>query len=144
MGTTTMGKVIVKAKVENLDDVFAVKMNQLAPDKVRTIEVMDALVDTGASGLMMSKRLIDQLGLIPFRSRRAKTVGGIVVLNVYGAVQLTVQDRECRVDVHEIPDNLPLLIGQIPLEALDLLVDPVNQRLIGNPDHGGEHMIDAY
>jgi hypothetical protein len=37
-----------------------------------------------------------------------------------------------------------LLIGFIPLEMLDFVVDPRDQRLIGNPDHGGEWMIDMY
>jgi len=36
------------------------------------------------------------------------------------------------------------LIGQIPLELLDFVVDPFGQRLVGNPDHGGEHMIDMF
>jgi len=34
------------------------------------------------------------------------------------------------------------LIGIIPLEMLDFVFDPRDQRLIGNPDHGGEWMID--
>jgi len=25
---------------------------------------------------------------------------------------------------------------------LDFVVDPIGQRLVGNPDHGGEHMMD--
>ena len=66
-----------------------------------------------------------------------------VNLDIFGAAQLTVQGRDCRVDVYEFPDNLPVLIGQIPLEALDWVVDPVNQKLIGNPEHGGQHMVDA-
>jgi hypothetical protein len=45
-------------------------------------------------------------------------------------------------DVSEIPNSCPALIGQIPLELLDFVVDPKGQRLIGNPDHGGEEMID--
>jgi hypothetical protein len=36
-----------------------------------------------------------------------------------------------------------VLIGQISLEGLDFVVDPVGQRLLGNPDHGGEQMVDA-
>jgi hypothetical protein len=36
------------------------------------------------------------------------------------------------------------LIRFIPLEMLDFVVDPRGQRLIGNPDHGGEWMIDMY
>ncbi len=44
----------------------------------------------------------------------------------------------------EVPDECPVLIGQIPLEALDFLVDPIGQRLIGNPEHGGEQMIEMF
>jgi hypothetical protein len=36
------------------------------------------------------------------------------------------------------------LIGQVPLELLDFVVDPRGQRLIGNPEHGGEHIIELY
>jgi len=28
--------------------------------------------------------------------------------------------------------------------ALDWVVDPVGQRLIGNPDHGGQHIAEAF
>ena len=51
---------------------------------------------------------------------------------------------DCPMDVTELPDECPVLIGQLPLEALDFVVDPVNQRLIGNPPHGGEHIIELY
>ena len=47
------------------------------------------------------------------------------------------------VRVVEADDRCPVLIGQVPLELLDFLVDPVGQRLIGNPAHGGEHMIEV-
>jgi hypothetical protein len=59
-------------------------------------------------------------------------------------VRLTVQERDCLVEVAELPDECPGLIGQIPLEALDVVVDPVGQKLVGNPDHGGEQMIDMF
>ena len=32
------------------------------------------------------------------------------------------------------PEGMPPLLGQIPLEALDLLIDSKNQRLILNPE----------
>jgi hypothetical protein len=37
-----------------------------------------------------------------------------------------------------------VLIGQIPLEYLDLVVEARGQRLVGNPAHGGEHMFELY
>ena len=43
--------------------------------------------------------------------------------NVYEAVRLTIQDRSCTMDVLEVPDTVPVLIGQIPLEHLDLVID---------------------
>ena len=47
-------------------------------------------------------------------------------------------------EVAEIPDECPVLIGQIPLELLDFVVDTAGQKLIGNPDHGGEQMIEMF
>jgi predicted aspartyl protease len=94
--------------------------------------------------ISLPKRLIAQLGLRKIRSRTAKTTAGIVTFNIYSQVKLTVQERECLSQVAEIPDECPVLIGQIPLKLLDFVVDPVGQRLIGNPDHGGEQMIDMF
>jgi hypothetical protein len=63
---------------------------------------------------------------------------------VYQAVRLTVQDRDCTVDVLEVPDSVPVLIGQVALEVLDFVVDLPNRRLIGNPAHGGQQMFEVY
>ena len=144
METATMGRVLVSAKIENLDDLNEVRKGQRKPEDVRRIEVMDALVDTGATELGMSKSFATQLGLIPFRQRNVRTVNGNVVVQTYLPVRLTVQGRECHCDVMELPGDVPVLIGQVPLELMDWVVDPKRQRLIGNPEHGGEHMADFF
>jgi predicted aspartyl protease len=144
MEIATMGKVVVPAKVENLYDLFSVGKGLLKADEVRSVEVPDALVDTGASTLSLPKRLIADLGLQPLRARPARTSAGPITLQTYGIVRLTVQGREWHGDVAELPDDCPVLIGLLPLEGLDFVVDPVGQRLIGNPAHGGEHIIELY
>jgi predicted aspartyl protease len=144
MGTTTRGKVSVTAKIENIEDLYAVDKGTITGDQVRCVEVPDALVDTGATLLSLPRRMIAELGLKRFRTRHARTTAGVSEFAVYGTVQLTVQGRDCRVDVAEVPDDCPVLIGQVPLELLDFVVDPVGQRLLGNPEHGGEHMIDLF
>ena len=144
MGLETMGKVLVRVKIENLHDVENRELGLLAPDQVRTVEVNDALVDTGATMLLMPRRLIVQLGLRNFRTRSARGIGGTIAMPLYSVARLTIQDRECALDVGEIPDEFPVIIGQIPLEMLDFVVDPRGQRLIGNPEHGGEHIIEAF
>ncbi len=144
MGIDTMGKVLVSACIENLRDLYLAEQDMVADDDVRRVTVDNALVDTGATGLSMPRRLIEQLGLHPTKIRRARTSGGPVNVQMYGAVKLTIQDRDCLSDVAELPDDCPVLIGQIPLEMLDFVVDPRGQRLIGNPEHGGEHILELY
>ena len=144
METSEMGKVLVIAKIENLEDLFRVKQGLIPAEEARSVVVNDALVDTGATGLSLPKKLISKLGLAPLRSRRARTSAGPVTVQMYGTVRLTIDGRECPSDVSEVPDDCPVLIGQVPLELLDFVVDPVNQRLMGNPAHGGEHIIELY
>lgn len=138
-----MGKVLVTAKIENLEDLYQANRGAVPAEQIRRLEVTDALVDSGATGLLMPKRLIAQLGLDPVRTRQALTVGGLVTLGVYRAVRLTVQGRDCISDVSAVADELPVIIGQVPLELMDWVVDMKGQRLIGNPFHGGEDMMDA-
>ncbi len=139
-----MGKVVVTAKLENLEDLFTAERGQLSGDQVRRVVVTDALVDTGATGLLVPKRMIATLGVRPFRTRQARGIGGTVPLPMYSAVRLTIQGRECTLDVAEVGDEFPVIIGQVPLELLDWVVDPKGQRLIGNPEHGGEHVMEVF
>jgi predicted aspartyl protease len=141
--TSIMGKLVVPAKIENLFDVESRERGQLSEHEVRTVTVTDALIDTGATGLLIPKRLLGQLGLRPYRTRRSRTIAGIVEHRIYTAVRLTVQGRDCLSDVIEVPDDLPVIIGQVPLELMDWVIDLKGLKLIGNPEHGGEHMMEA-
>ena len=117
MENATMGKVLVTAKIENLHDVLDVEAGRLAADQVRSLEVSDALVDTGATMLSMPKRLIAHLGLRHVRTRQARTAAGLATVQVYGSVRLTIQEHDFPTDVTEWPDDCPVLIGQLALEA---------------------------
>jgi predicted aspartyl protease len=139
-----MGKVLVEARIENLEDQYMVHRGLLPPDQARRVVVGDALVDTGATMLSLPKRLIQQLGLEPGRTRQARTSAGTVTVQQYEAVRVTIQGRDCITDVTELPDDCPVLVGQLTIEHLDFVVDPVGQRLVGNPAHGGEHIIELY
>jgi clan AA aspartic protease len=121
-----------------------VQERSLSRDAVRTVDVTDALVDTGATLLHVPERLIQKLNLSRVRTRRVRTTAGIVDVGIYDPVRLTIQGRDCIVEVAAVSDDCPVLVGQLPLEGLDFVVDPCGQRLIGNPEHGGEHMIEAF
>jgi predicted aspartyl protease len=139
-----MGRMLSEVTIENLEDRWAVERKLISPDQVRRVTVTDALADTGATMLSLPTKLIRQLGLAKTGSRRISTATGVGQADVYGTVWLTIQGRDCPLDVMEVPDSVPVLIGQIPLERLDFVVDPQGQRLIGNPRHNGEYIIDAF
>jgi predicted aspartyl protease len=144
MESSTVGRVLTEARIENLEDLWAVKRGLMPPDQARAISVSDALVDTGATLLSMPTHLIQQLGLSQVRTKRVVSSIGIAEAAMYEAVRLTIQGRVCTMDVMEVPDGVPVLIGQLPLEHLDLVVDLRNRALIGNPAHGGEHIYELY
>jgi predicted aspartyl protease len=139
-----MGRVITEATMENLEDLWAVRRGLLPPEQVRRVTVTDALVDTGATMLSLPTHLIGQLGLTRTGRRRIDSSLGAGEADVYEAVRLTVEGRSCPLDVLEVPDSVPVLIGQLPLERLEFVVDAQSRRLIGNPAHGGEYVIEAY
>jgi len=145
METETMGRVTTEATIESLKDLWAVERGLLSDDQVRRVTVSDALVDTGATLLSMPTRLIRQLGLSSRAEKQVLSSNGMITqVAMYDAVRLTVQGRDCTMDVLEVSDGVPVLIGQLPLEHLDLVVDLRNRTLIGNPAHGGEHVYEMY
>ena len=142
--TQQIGRVTTEAVIENRRDLWAAEEKRIAKDQVRRVIVTDALVDTGATVLSLPKKLIKELGLQKFSERRVTTSVGVRTTNLYGPVLLTIQGRSCTVDVGEVPNSVPTLIGQVPLELLDFVVDLRGRKLIGNPAHGGEHMYELF
>jgi predicted aspartyl protease len=139
-----MGRVFTEATIENLQDLWDARRGVLPADRVRRITVNDALVDIGATTLALPTRFLQQLGLVKRYEKRSTSSRGTGLVSVYDAARLTIQGRDCTVDVMEVPDDVPVLIGQIPLEMMDLVVDLQGRRLIGNPAHGGEHVLELY
>jgi len=139
-----VGRVLTEAKIENLKDLWAVEQGLRTPDQARSMIVADALVDTGATLLSLPTSLINRLGLAKVSSKQVRSSMGVSEASLYEAVRLTIGGRSCTMDVMEVPDNVPVLIGQLPLEHLDFVVDLRSRTLIGNPAHGGEHVYELY
>ncbi len=137
-----MGKVIVKIKLTNLKDVF-LKTAGARKGKAREVEV-EALVDAGATRLYLKPTVIKKLGLERTDTVRSRTTNGDVLRYKYEPVRLELMGRQENFDVVEVPEGAPSLIGQVPLEALDFVVDSRGQHLMPNPAHGGEQMTEEY
>ena len=139
-----VGRVLTEARIENLEDLWAVKRGLESADQARSVTVTDALVDTGATLLSLPTALIHRLGLAKVSTKQVRSSMGVTEASLYEAVRLTIGGRSCTMDVMEVPDDVPVLIGQLPLEHLDFVVDLRSRTLIGNPAHGGEHVYELY
>ncbi len=142
METETMGAILTEATIESLTDLWEIQAGIRKADQARRIVVTDALVDADTMLLSLPSSMIRRLGLLRTESRRVTRSGASATM--YQAVRLTIMGRECTMDVLEAPDGAPVLIGQIPLVHLDLVVNPHERKLTGNPAHGGEHVYEMY
>ena len=137
-----MGKVIIKIKLTNLIDLGA-QHRKLSTAKPREVEV-EASVDTGATCLYLKPSVIRTLGLEKLDTVISQTSNGPAQRAVYEPVRLEVQGRHGNFDVLEVGEKVPNLVGQIPLEYLDFVVDSKNCNLIPNPAHGDKQMSEEY
>ena len=130
-----------RIELANRKDQILAEAGVIEPEDIRWVVVKNAVVDIGAKGLALPKPIIEQLGLTPVRSRRAQTTNGIVTRTVYSDVEYSVLDREGIILVTDLPESLPVLVGHMVLEYLDLCLD-IKKGLIYNPDHEGEWIED--
>ena len=130
-----------RIELVNRKDQLLAKAGVIKPEEIRRVTVEDAIVDTGATRLSLPKPLIEQLGLTPIGATRARTTNGVVDRLIYSEVRFTVLERAGTLEITELPANIPVLVGHIVLEMLDLCVD-IRKGLIYNPDHDDEWIED--
>jgi hypothetical protein len=117
--TEAMDHVLTEATIESLEDLWAVERRLIPAEQVRRATVPDALVHPGTTLLSLPTRLIRQLGLEEQYKKRVRSSMSISEAAVYDPVRLTIQGRTCTMDVMEVPDDVPVLIGQLPLGHLN-------------------------
>ena len=128
-----MGRVVTKLKITNHADLLNADSGLVAPASIRSIEV-EALVDTGATMLAVPEEVAEALGAKPHGTRRARDARGIIIeVPWVGGLLIEILGREMTCDALVLPRGSTPLVGQIPLEGLDLIVDPKSRELLVNP-----------
>ncbi|MFZ8802648.1 MAG: retroviral-like aspartic protease family protein [Candidatus Calescibacterium sp.] len=127
-----MGKIIEKIKIASFFD------------PTKSLEI-DAVVDTGATMLVLPKNIVEELGLKKIEEVKVKYADGRVEKKeVYGAVKLELKGRVGIFDVLAENEGSQALIGQIVLERLDLIIEPSTKKLIPNPRSPEMPMIEIF
>ncbi len=98
---------------------------------LRALEV-DALVDTGAVTLCLPEHISVQLKLSAIEEREVITADGSAHLVPYvGPIQVRFENRTCFTGALVFGDTV--LMGAVPLEDMDLVIQPREQKLSVNP-----------
>ena len=138
-----MGKVVERIRVVNWGDIemAASGARKTAPRSVDT----EALIDTGAGLFYLQTSQIKKLGLRQIDTVRSRTMSNLLEeRRVFSPVELHIAGRTGIFRVIEIPDALPNLIGQIPLEELDLVVGSRKRKVVPNPEHPDGPLHDEF
>jgi len=128
-----MGLTYATIEVINTGDVVVARRKLMPESEIRRAQVR-MLVDSGAYMLCLNEHLLAQLGLDVIDSVEAEMADGSVAkLPVAGPVDLRFGNRETSCRAVILPGDAEPLLGAIPMEDMDILIDPKRQELIVNP-----------
>lgn len=130
-----MGLVYAEIELINGDDLALQRRHIIGEEEVKRMTV-NALVDTGSYMLCINENIQEQLQLTVVEKRKAQLANGeIVQCDVVAPVELRFKNRATTCRAMVLPGNNEVLLGAIPLEDMDVLIHPLRQELIVNPEH---------
>ena len=128
-----MGLIRMELELLNGGDLELSRRKILPSDQIRQMKVT-ALVDSGAMMLAINENIRQQLGLLKTDERLAELADGSVnTYDVVGPVEIRIPHRRCSVDAIVLPGESEVLLGVIPMEDMDLVIDPKSQTIQVNP-----------
>jgi clan AA aspartic protease len=137
-----MGQVVAEITLANVEDEGLLRHGYININDVRK-ETVQAVVDTGAMALIITEELYQKLGLFQAEEKNANlTDGRRLPCKVTSDVRIYCNKRRTVVNAVVIPGAEKVLLGVVPLEDMDLMVDPCNQTLVGV--HGEEAVCVVY
>ena len=132
-GGKGMGYVYAEIQLTNEDDLAFYRRGWAAENELRRVTTT-ALVDSGAYDLIINKEIQEQLQLPMIGKREVKLADETILeLDVVGPVEVRFENRLTIVTALLLPDTETVLLGAIPLEGLDVIIDPLRERLLVNP-----------
>ncbi len=125
-----MGLIYSDIELINSDDLALVRRGYLKETEVRKMKV-NALVDSGAMMLSVNETIKVQLGLSLLDRQMGELADGSKQsFEIVGPVDIRFANRQTTV---VLPGDAEPLLGSIPMEDMDVLIDPRGQKLIVNP-----------
>jgi clan AA aspartic protease len=129
-----MGHVYANILLQNSTDAGMMERGLIPDDKVRKMEVK-ALVDSGAMTLTINETIASRLDLeVKDQAKVSLADGTICGCDLVGPVDIRFQNRITSCLALVLPGADEVLLGVIPLEGMDVIIDPTSQQLVVHPD----------
>jgi clan AA aspartic protease len=125
-----MGLTYANIELVNQSDAEDFRRKRIGADEIRQITV-HAMVDTGSIMLCINESIKDALGLDVIGKRRSQLANGVILdLDIVGPIVVRYLDRDCVTRALLLPDDQEPLLGAIPMEEMDLYVNPGRNELL--------------
>lgn len=134
MEKVSMGLVYANIELIRGDDLALAREGYLQEGQVKRVTVT-AMVDSGATMLAIPEFIKQHLNLRKVNELEAELAdGSSVPLEVVGPIEVRFENRRTVVEALVVPNQTTVLLGAIPMEGMDVLIDPKRERLIVNPE----------
>lgn len=128
-----MGMVIAKIEIIRGGDITAYEDGFIKKTDIRSVKVK-AIVDSGSYMMAINENIAKQLKLGKLDEKiRALADGSQDSYDVVGPIIVKFENRTATCSALVLPGHAEVLLGAIPMEDMDVLIDPKEQKLITNP-----------
>lgn len=128
-----MGLIYAEIELISGEDLVLSRRGYLPESQIKRVTV-NALVDSGSYMLAINEKIKKQLDLPKVDEQIAELAeGSLVKLEIVGPIDVRFENRSTTCRAMVLPGDSEVLLGAIPMEDLDVLIEPRQQRLIVNP-----------
>lgn len=130
-----MGLVYAEVELINAEDLALARKFYIGEDEIKRMNVT-CLVDTGSYMLCINESIQAQMQFPVMEKRIGQMANGDrIECDVVSQVELRFKNRRTICNAMILPGDSEVLLGAIPLEDMDVLIHPLRQELIVNPEH---------
>ncbi len=129
-----MGLIYADIELINSEDIGLARRHLIDQDEIKKIHV-NMLVDTGSYMLAINENMQAYLQLPVVDKRKARLANEqSIECDVVGPIDIRFKNRSTTCRAMVLPGDAEPLLGSIPLEDLDVVINPLRQELTVNPD----------
>lgn len=128
-----MGLIYADLEILNAEDSMQFRRGKIKESEVKKTMVR-ALVDSGAYQMCINEDIKNQLDLSIFDTLSAELANGrIEKFDIVGPIEIRFKNRKTICNAVVLPGDSEVLLGSIPMEDMDVVLNPKEETMEVNP-----------